>query len=241
VTYARDGAALHGPDGLGGADMPSAPLHHQHPADKVLADVVREHPKEVAVVVLGPATVLARAVDRDPEVLRLVERIVLVGGSWHEAGDAGPVSEFHFVLDPVAARQVLRCGAPVTLLPLDVTRRLVLSPSDLLQLPGDDAPIVGLLRKAVPFALNATSGQFGVEGVFLQDVLGPVALTLPGALTTRLVHADVEVGGELTRGMSVFDTRWGGPHKPNVEVAVAVDVPAARQYLLEGLGRYAAH
>jgi inosine-uridine nucleoside N-ribohydrolase len=240
VTYPRDAAALHGPDGLGGANLPDAPLHHPHPADKVLADALREHPKEVAVVVLGPATVLARAFDRDPEASRLVERVVLVGGAWHEPGDAGPVSEFHFALDPPAARQVLRSGAPVTLLPLDVTRRLVLSPSDLLSLPGGDAPVINLLRKAVPCALNATSGLFGVEGVFLQDVLGPLALAQPAALTTRLVHADVEPGGELTRGMSVFDTRWGGPNKPNVDVAVAVDVAAARQYLLDGLARYAA-
>src|SRR5215469_8293981 len=36
VTYECDATGLHGPDGLGGADLPSAPLHHRHPADKVL-------------------------------------------------------------------------------------------------------------------------------------------------------------------------------------------------------------
>jgi inosine-uridine nucleoside N-ribohydrolase len=45
------------------------------------------------------------------------------------------------------------------------------------------------------------------------------------------VSADVEVRGELTRGMSVFDVRWANTAKPNVELAVGVDVPAVRQYI----------
>ncbi len=52
-----------------------------------------------------------------------------------------------------------------------------------------------------------------------------------GRCTTRLVAADVEVRGELTRGMSVFDTRWASSAKPNVELATGVDVQAVRQYI----------
>ena len=35
----------------------------------------------------------------------------------------------------------------------------------------------------------------------------------------------------LTRGMSVFDVRWGSTAKPNVELATGVDVAAVRQYI----------
>src|SRR5262245_8880246 len=122
VEYDVDGRRLHGPSRFGNVSFPCARLHHPHPSDKLLIDLVRQDPKEVAVVVLGPLTVLARAIDRDPELPNLVQRLVCVGGAWHEPGNASAIAEFHFYCDPAAARQVLRCGAPLTLLPLDVMR-----------------------------------------------------------------------------------------------------------------------
>src|SRR5262249_40587906 len=124
VEYDVDGTRLHGATGLGGVDFPCARLHHPHPADKLLIDLVRQYPKEVTVVVLGPLTAVARALDRDPELPSLVHRLVCVGGAWHEPGNASAVAEFHFYCDPPAARQVVRCGAPLTLIPLDVARKL---------------------------------------------------------------------------------------------------------------------
>jgi inosine-uridine nucleoside N-ribohydrolase len=229
--YGTDAVKLHGPGGLGGLDFPCAQLHHLHPSDKLLSDLIRLHPKEVAVVLLGPASVFARALDRDPELATLIERLVMVGGAWHEPGDSSAVAEFHFFCDPAAARQVLRCGAPLTLLPLDVTRKLLLSPTELLQLPNPESRATRFLRQIAPHGIAPTSSLYGVEGFHLQDVLGLIPLSLPGALTTRAVSADVEVRGELTRGMSVFDVRWSNRAKPNVELAVGVDVPAVRQYI----------
>jgi inosine-uridine nucleoside N-ribohydrolase len=222
---------LHGPGGLGGIDFPCAQLHHPHPSDKLISDLLHQYPKEIAVVLMGPATVFARALDRDSEIASLVERIILVGGAWHEPGNASPVAEFHFFCDPPATRQVLRCGAPITLLPLDVTRKLLFAPTELLQLPASESRTASFLRQIVPQGITGTASLYGVEGFHLQDVLGLVPLVLPAALTTRPVAADVELHGELTRGMSVFDTRWGSSAKPNVELATGVDVPAVRQYI----------
>jgi len=125
VTYDVDGTRLHGPDGLGGVSFPPISLHQPMAGDKLIVELVRANPKEITVVVLGPATMLARALDRDPELPNMIDRIILLGGSWHEPGNASAVAEFHFFLDPQAVRQVLRCGANITILPLDVTRKLV--------------------------------------------------------------------------------------------------------------------
>src|SRR6516164_6429204 len=134
IEYEVDGLKLHGPGGLGGTSFPCAELHHTHPSDKLLCDLIRLHPKEITIIVMGPLTVLARALDRDAELPALVERIICLGGAWHEPGNASAAAEFHFYCDPISARQVLRCGAPLMLIPLDVTRKLVLSPTDLLDL-----------------------------------------------------------------------------------------------------------
>jgi inosine-uridine nucleoside N-ribohydrolase len=231
VEYDIDGTRLHGPGGLGGIDFPCAQLHHPHSSDKVVIDLVRQFPKEVTVICMGPLTVLARALDRDPELPALVKRLICLGGAWHEPGNASAVAEFHFYCDPAAARQVMRCGTPITLLPLDVTRKLVFSPSDLLELPAADSRTCRFLRQIVPYGIGATSNLYGVEGFHLKDVLGIVAMNLPGSLTTRPVHVDVETRGELTRGMSVVDLRPGRSAAPNVDLATGVDVAAVHTYM----------
>jgi inosine-uridine nucleoside N-ribohydrolase len=231
VEYDLDGTKLHGPGGLGGVSFPCAQLHHPHSGDKVIIDQVRQYPKEVTVVCMGPLTVLARAFDRDPELPTLVQRIVCLGGAWHEPGNASAVAEFHFYCDPAAARQVLRCGTPITLLPLDTTRKLVFSPSDLLELPAADTRTCRFLRQIVPYGIGATSNLYGIEGFHLKDVLGVAAVSLPGSLTTRPMVVDVETRGELTRGMSVVDLRPGRTAPPNVEMATEVDAAAVHTYM----------
>jgi inosine-uridine nucleoside N-ribohydrolase len=231
VEYEVDGVRLHGPGGLGGAEFPCAELHRPHPSDKLIVDLVRLHPKEVSIIVLGPLTVMARALDRDADVASLVDRLICMGGAWHEPGNASSVAEFHFYCDPPSARQVLRSGIPVTLIPLDVSRKLVLSPTDLLNLPAPESQTCQFLRKIVPYGIGATASLYGIEGFHLKDVAAIAGLAVPGALTTKPMAVDVEIRGELTRGMSVVDNRWGQPAKPNVDLAVGLDVPAVREYL----------
>jgi inosine-uridine nucleoside N-ribohydrolase len=239
VKYERDATDLHGPDGMGGMSFPDVRLHHPTPSDKLIADLAREHAGELTLVVMGPLTVVARALDRDPELPRQLAGIVIVGGARHEPGDASAVADFHFWCDAEAARQVLHCGATITLVPLDVSRKLVLSPSDIRLLPSAETRIGQLLRKSVQGGLATTAGLYGIEGVYLNDVLGLAAVTCPQALTLKPVHADVETRGELTRGMSVFDTRWAVSARPNIDLVVDVDLPQVRQYVqrrLDALG-----
>jgi inosine-uridine nucleoside N-ribohydrolase len=235
VEYEIDGTRLHGPDGLGGLNFPCAELHHAHPSDKLIVDLVRQNPKEATLIALGPLTVVARAFDRDPDLPGLVHRIVCLGGAWHEPGNASAVAEFHFYCDPPAARQVLHCKAPLTLIPLDVSRKLLFSPSDLLDLPSPESRTCSFLRQIAPFGIGATSSLYGIEGFHLKDVLGLIALALPGALSTRSMVVDVETRGELTRGMSVVDARRTRSGVPNVELAIGVDVDAVRDYVFRTL------
>lgn len=231
VEYEVDGIRLHGTGGLGGVTFPCAQLHRPHPGDKLLIDLLRQYPKEITVIALGPLTLLATAFDRDPELPSLVKQLICLGGAWHEPGNISAVAEFHFYCDPLSARQVLKCGAPITLVPLDATRKLLFSPSDLLELPAPDSRACRFLRQIVPFGIGATSNMYGIEGFHLKDVLGIIAISLHGALTTKPAVVNVETRGELTRGMSVFDMRRGRKDTPNVELVTDVDIAAAREYI----------
>lgn len=236
VEYPVDGKALHGASGLGGTDFPCAPLHHLPSSEKLLVDVVRQHPGEVTLICMGPLTVVSRAIDLYPELPAQLKRVIAVGGSYHEPGNAGPVNEFHFYCDPPAARRVIHCDAPVTLIPLDLMRKVLFSPSDLLALPSDCSPSCRFLRQVIPFGIAATSNLYGIEGFHLKDVLGVVAVAAPGVIQTRHMRVDVETRGELTRGMTVFDQRPWEHAKPNVDVAFEVDAAQVRKYMTRILG-----
>lgn len=231
ARYELDGVALHGPGGLGGVSFPTATRHTLHPADKVLVELVREHPRQVTVICLGPLTTLATALDRDPGLPAVIEQTVIVGGCWREPGNSGPVSEFHLFLDPDAGKRVFHAELNPMLIPLDVTRRLIVSPSDLLELPNPESRTCQFLRQIVPFGIRASSNLYGIEGFHLKDVLGVAAVSLTGSVSAEPHHVDVETRGELTRGMTVVDVRANPAGTPNTRVATGVAVGEVRQYI----------
>jgi inosine-uridine nucleoside N-ribohydrolase len=236
VEYDMDGTRLHGPLGLGHTDFPCASLHHLPASEKLLVELARQYPNEITVICMGPLTVLARAFDLSPELPTLLKRIVVVGGAMQEPGNAGPVSEFHFYCDPKAARQVIHSKASVTVIPLDMMRKVLFAPTDLLGGSSELSPFFHFLRQIVPFGIAATSNLYGIEGFYLKDVLGVIAVALPSAIHTKRIHLDVETQGELTRGMSVFDRRSWENVAPNVDVAVEVDNKAIRAHMKQIIG-----
>jgi inosine-uridine nucleoside N-ribohydrolase len=233
-----DGTVLHGPGGLGAMDLPCAPLHHVLPAEKLICDLVNQHRGEVTLVCLGPLTAAARALDRDPDLAKALRQIVVVGGTWQEAGNAGAVAEFHFFCDPLAARTVLHCGAVITVIPLDVSRKALFSPTELTSLPGGSSRAGQFLRKIVPYGISATAQLYGIEGFHLKDLLGVAFLSVTQAFKTKPMTVDVETRGDLTRGMMVVDQR---PRRaaPNVDLALDVDMAAVRAHVERVFARLA--
>jgi inosine-uridine nucleoside N-ribohydrolase len=231
VKYDRDGTALHGPGGLGGVQFPVSTKSQYPPGDKAIVELVRAHPREVAIVCLGPLTTLAHALARDPELATLIERVVAIGGTHHEPGNAGPTSEFHFAVDPDAARAVLKADLHPLLIPLDVTRQLVLSPTELLELPNPESKTCRFLRQVVPFGIRASSNLYGIEGFHLKDVLAVAAIALPGSIGVEDKCVDIETKGELTRGMLVVDERKHGVGPPNVHLAHEAAIGEIRQWM----------
>jgi inosine-uridine nucleoside N-ribohydrolase len=231
LSFPRDGTALHGPNGLGGVSFPTTERHQQLPADKALVELVHEHPHDVTIISFGPPTTVARALDRDAELSSMIDRLILIGGTWREPGNAGPVTEFHFSLDAEAAQRCLESGLHPIVIPLDISRRLMMAPSDLLDLPNGDSRTCRFLRKIVPFGIRASSHLYGVEGFHLKDVLGVVAVALPGTITTEPYPVEIETRSGLTQGMMVVDARVGTAATPNVRLGVDVAIGEIRQYI----------
>ncbi len=95
-------------------------------ASELISELVRSSALPVEIVAVGPLTNLAVAFAIDPELAALVGGITIMGGALDVPGNVsdGSVAEWNFWVDPVAASDVLRSGAPVTLIPLDATNLL---------------------------------------------------------------------------------------------------------------------
>jgi inosine-uridine nucleoside N-ribohydrolase len=230
VEFEPFGKSACSSNGLGGLQLPRANKLHGHPGDKVIVEEARLHHHDVHVAVLGPATMLARSLERDPELPHHIKGLVMVGGTCQEPGDAGPVSECHFAADAKAARKVLHCGVPIVLIPLDISRRFAFSPAELDELLAGDSASTNLLRRMLPGGMRASAEHFGIEGMILPDLAGICWLLWPQYFTTKPRVVDVEIRGELTQGMCVFDHRPN--HKsPNVELVIDADLVSLKAEL----------
>src|SRR5690606_15631782 len=89
----------HGPQGIGYAVLPepTRQLSKRHAVD-VWADAARSRPGEVVGLVTGPLTNLALALRIEPELPRLLKRLVIMGGAFNHPGNTTPVSEWNIAV-----------------------------------------------------------------------------------------------------------------------------------------------
>ncbi len=246
---------VHGQDGLGNLDRfvdPGGRLRYPEPpppkppsmiearsaAEAILETVDRWGP-ELTVVALGPLTNVAAAAALDVRRLARAGRVVVMGGAVTVPGNVTPAAEFNFFVDPEAAAQVLEAGLAVELIPLDVTRRVVLAQAVLterLRRCPDDR----IARFILDFTLHGFAFGASQEGggIVLHDPLAMAVALDPSLVTFEPMSVEVECEGKLTRGLSLADRRAIPSHRkqvPSCRVAMDVDADAVLRLFLERL------
>ena len=245
-------AHVHGDDGLGNVgDLrePDGRPRYPEPSHTLQmldgADLILETSDRFAgrlvVVALGPLTNVALALRRDRGRLAQAARIVVMGGAVAVPGNVTAAAEFNMRVDPEAAAEVFASGLPIELVPLDVTRRVVLTRADLSK---------ALARhggKTARFIEDFTAHGFDFEtqrgdgGMALHDPLAVGVAVDPSLVTLEPLHVAVECEGRLTRGMTVADRR---PHRPGpaptCRAALDVDAPRFLRLFLERVCRASA-
>ena len=240
---------VHGDDGLGNLDRfieadgraryPAVP-HTLETCDgpDLILEMADRFGKDLVVVALGPLTNLAKAVERDPKRLRNVARVVVMGGAVSVPGNVTPGAEFNFYVDPEGAAAVLEAGLPLELVPLDVTRQVVLRQKELAaRLHRGHSRVARFMADFTlhGFAFGAGGGD---SGMALHDPLAIGVALDPSLVGFEHLQVEVECEGRITRGMSIADRRPLRSHqkrRPNCRVAVTVDAPRFLQLFLDRL------
>ena len=113
--------SVYGEDGMGDADLihPKT-LANDKPAVDFILETVRENPDEIEIILLGPATNIALAIDKDPATMSRVKKFWSMGTSGFGQGNATPVAEFNVYKDAEAYKILLDSGVPVTIVGWDI-------------------------------------------------------------------------------------------------------------------------
>lgn len=233
-----DDKFLNGVTGLGGFSVGMTQRQHLPTSEKVIAELLRQHPEEITLVCLGPLTNLARLCKRDPGVIALIDKVVVSGGACDVAGNATSVAEFNLHFDPIAASNVFASPTTKSLVPLDVTEQIAFGVELLEQIPSTSTRAGQLLHQILPYAFRASHQRLGRELLPLLDATTIASIVEPELFEWTEMAGKVETQGELTCGMSVFDRRLRPEWSVNMEVAMSADFDAVKGLVRRSL-RYA--
>ncbi len=230
---------VHGQDGLGDVGVPDAGREvDSEDAVGFLSRMLVAKPGEVALIATGPLTNLALAERQTPGILKKTREVIVMGGAVREQGNATPTGEFNFVADPHAAREVLRSGANLTLVPLDVTHRCLLTETAFRRrIAPLKSPISDFVIRTTALCRAYMKRSEGIEGFHLHDPLSVGVGIDPSFYAMEMMRLDVETEGMLTAGQVVADRRryLDGGHLNGSDVRVCVGVNHRRflEFFLE--------
>jgi purine nucleosidase len=201
---------VHGKTGLDGPDLPDPrmPLQDQHAVDFII-DTLRAHdPGTVTLCPLGPLTNIAMAFEKAPDIMARVAEIVLMGGAYFEVGNITPAAEFNIYVDPQAAHIVFKSGAPITVMPLDVTHKALVTTQRNEAFRALATPVGIAVAQMTDFFERFDREKYGSQGAPLHDPCVTAYLIRPDLFSGRHVNVEIETRSELTLGMTVADW-WG--------------------------------
>jgi inosine-uridine nucleoside N-ribohydrolase len=206
---------------------PASPSRGDPDAVDFLIQTVRENPDEITLVAIGPLSNVARAIEREPSLARQIRRVVMMGGAANVPGNITPAAEFNIWADPEAASRVFECGAPITMVGLDVCEQTHLHEDAVQPLAEAPSELARFVARAVQPWIDLRRGVFGANDLHLYDSLAAAVAFRPDLVRTEEAFVAVETEGAHTAGATVaylnpiLRAAWT-KREPNADVALEV-------------------
>ncbi|MCT4576241.1 MULTISPECIES: nucleoside hydrolase [Donghicola] len=230
---------VHGKTGLDGPDLPdpTITLAEGHGVDFIIDTLRAEPAGTVTLCPLGPLTNIAQAFNKAPDIIEKVQEIVLMGGAYFEVGNITPAAEFNIYVDPEAAKIVFGAGCPITVMPLDVTHKALVTKdrNDAFRALGTKVGVA--VAQMTDFFERFDKEKYGSSGAPLHDPCVTAYLIRPDLFTGRHINVEIETGSELTLGMTVADWWRVTDRAPNAMFMGDIDAQGFFDLLTERLAR----
>ncbi len=190
---------------------------------KFISEYYKSHDKKVQFVATGSLTNLALLILLYPEICSMIE-ITLMGGALG-IGNTNPVAEFNIENDPEAARIVFESGIPLTMVPLEVTHSVLVTP-EITKRIGSDTPFKLQVQELLAFFKETYQKVFFLDSPPLHDPVAVYFLIAQQNFEGRKMRVDIETTSSLSRGQTVCDFYGRSTKTANCFVALSVNVDA---------------
>lgn len=192
--------------------------------------MVMANPGLIHLVGIGPLTNIALALLKEPRVAEQVAQITLMGGVVRGLDRLDlPYSEHNILCDADAAHVVFSSGAPINVIPLDLTTRVKVNRDGMERIrqggTAFHAAVVGQLERYPRFEKQGWTN--------LHDPLAVASVIDPSLVRMEAVRIDVETGGRHTLGATVMRAQADSRSR----VAVDVDVERFEAFFIERVER----
>ena len=219
---------VHGHNGLGEVALPAprATPVGEHASDLIIR-LARANPGAITLCPVGPITNVAIALAKAPDIAASLREIVVMGSTIFHPGIQGipsPMADANFWNDPEATQIVLRSGAKITLVGMDVTMKVLLTAPMRDEIARDGGAVGRTMMRIAEFYVKSYATMYpGIAGCGLHDPLAVAIAEDPSLAETERMCVDIELAGALTRGQTVADRRHTARERRNAEVCLSVD------------------
>jgi purine nucleosidase len=202
-----------------------------HGADFIV-EMVEANPDEINLVAIGPLTNIALAFIKKPSIAKKIKNLFIMGGCISPGrvvnGRFLSYMEYNVSRDPEAARIVFSSGAPILLVPTDITSQVLFSREDIDALGEVRNPLIEGLTRQLHVWLDIRR----MDRVFLHDPLTLALLIDPGFVKIEKKGIRVELSGTYTRGTTLIEPPFFSCGSI-IDVAVDVDSTRFQSFLLQ--------
>lgn len=230
---------VHGIDGMGDCDWLRKPtdMPEEENAVDAMLRIIKQGDGDIEILAIGPLTNVATAMLLEPETMRKVPRLTLMGGAHPYNNPHTTSAEFNIMCDTEAAKVVFEFGVPITLATLEACwYDMRFEEADIKRFKELNE------RGAFCMDINRTMIDMsrelhGVGSMDLPDPAALVCITRPELIKVGFeAYTRIETKGEYTRGATLFETKehhYGEEFKPNSYIVTQLYGDRFKNYLKE--------
>lgn len=229
---------VHGEDGLGETYLP-LPAEQDKcmgAMDLIIAKIMR-NPGEITLVACGPLTNLAEVYGRKPEIGENVKEIIVMGGAVNVSGNITPYAEFNVHTDPESAKIIFQSDLPVTLVPLDVTMKTLLTNDNIEEILEAGTPVSDFAYRALRHSLNFPVHK-RLGGCPIHDPLAVGVAIDRGFVKTKKLYVNVVTDNLVTLGKTVAGEHNTGEFedcKSKLDVSLEVNARKFIRFFIDSI------